>query len=547
MKYFHIERQFITSGITKILCCLLVLFFIIKTVCGQILTDFPCYTVSNNSGVSNLLFTYDPASATWAAAPNRTGATSIAAIAIAGNIIYATDGGTFGSIDGNTGVFTAIGQVGMASGAYGSILLNNVKGMTYDSQNMIMYAVHRIPGEGSGTEDVLFQIDITTGTVIPFAMEEISGIPSDYAIVQPVFDGTVGDQVYNVSDIAYNIYTGELLAFQNQNGPGLITSIEATNGLLQDVGFDIPDDIVEGLGFTALGELYATTGENGFCDPYDPTDNSCKNTLVYIDMAGQSTTILSGIDPTGMNSNFESIDCSSPANDLALEMILDPSTPSTVNPGDQVTFLITVHNQGNLENSDINITNYTPEGLTLFDANWTDFSGVAYAVIPGSLTSGASTEISITFIIDNNFNGTLTNAAEITSSFNPFIQDPFGNLIPLPDVDSQPNDLNDEDPAYIVNNEINQGGPNALADEDDHDIELLTVGAVTALCPPNLTITSSSSSQYIYQSSGDINTNGIVLIATNKQTEYIAKNVTLNSGFEVETGANFCAVSASCN
>jgi len=65
----------------------------------------------------------------------------------------------------------------------------------------------------------------------------------------------------------------------------------------------------------------------------------------------------------------------------------------------------------------------------------------------------------------------ITAGAEITSSFNPNFVDVFGNLIPLPDADSYPNDLNDE--VNVVDDEINGGGLNTNEDEDDHDIVLL--------------------------------------------------------------------------
>lgn len=546
MNYFFNQSLF---GIAKILAVLFVLSLATTSVNGQILTDFPCYTVSNANGVTNMLFTYSTITHTWSAAANRTGATDIAAIAVDSDkdIIYAIDGGTFGSINAETGIFTKIGTIGAASGNAGVIELNDVQGMTFDPINRIMYGVHRVMGEGVGTEDLLFQIDITTGAFVPFAMLNNDGSPADYTIIEALYDDTLEGEIYDVTDIAYHPYTGDLYALYSQNGPSTIAIIEPNAGYLESVVFDIDDKFVDGLGFTYLGELYATEGNFGDCGLNDPFNNNCKNMLLNIDLSLQTTAILLPIDMTATEFNFESFDCSKGYNDLALEMTLDPSTPSTVNPGDEVTFVITVHNQGSIENSEINLTNYIPAGLTLADNNWVTYDEIAYFTIQETLISGASTTVTITFLVNPDFTGTLTNAAEITASYNSFIVTPYGDALPLPDIDSQPNDINDENPSYVLDDEIDQGGPNATADEDDHDIELLTVGTEMAACPPNLIITSSGINNNTYQSSGNLSTYGVIIIAANRQVEYNARIITLNSGFEVETGGEFYANSKTVN
>jgi len=301
------------------ICCF---FFCSSALFGQVLTDFPCFSVAKNNGSSNNLYVYDSESNYWNLA-GATGTNNIAAISADSEtgILYAvdsaptdsTDPATFGTIDPQIGVFTPIGVgIGEAMGENGVIMLNQIEGLTYDDVNLIMYAVHRVDGTGEGTNDLLFQIDVATGSVVPFAMVDSNGNPADYAVIPEIFDGTAGADIYDVSDIAIhpsgdaiynNEYAGELFAMHAENGPGAISTINKLNGEINSVIFDIPDDDVESLGFTFLGELYATTGDNGITQV-----NS--NTFIFVDFYNGTTTILSPISETEPGDvDFESFDC----------------------------------------------------------------------------------------------------------------------------------------------------------------------------------------------------------------------------------------------
>lgn len=58
--------------------------------------------------------------------------------------------------------------------------------------------------------------------------------------------------------------------------------------------------------------------------------------------------------------------------DLALVKKLAGGQPAEVNVGDNVTFTITVYNQGGVTATDIEITDYMPTGLILNDNDWTN-------------------------------------------------------------------------------------------------------------------------------------------------------------------------------
>ncbi len=151
--------------------------------------------------------------------------------------------------------------------------------------------------------------------------------------------------------------------------------------------------------------------------------------------------------------------------DLALIKELSSAGPFA--PGDDVTFTITVVNQGTLDATDVVISDYIPAGLSLADADW-NADGTFDL---GNLAAGASTTIDITLAIDDNFNGSqLVNFAEISNA---------DNLLGEEDQDSTPDSDNSNDaggqPDSPADNELNGNGngtpgdDNPAGDEDDHD------------------------------------------------------------------------------
>jgi len=360
------------------------------------LTKFNCYTVSSEKNTPNVLFEYNPISNSWIEV-GVAGGTSIEAIAtdpITG-IIYTTDAGTFGTIDAQTALFTPIGNVGSGNGDNGIIELNDVDGLTYDPVNQIMYGTHRVGGLGPGTNDLLFQIDVVTGKVIPDVMLDAYDNPVDYAIIQEVYVSTIGNDSYDVDDIAYNVYTGQLFAIHNLGGSGELTQLDPLNGQVLAVIYSPPDDDLQGIGFTYFGELYVTSGDNG-----NTMQNS--NTFIQIDLQASSSTTLNFIDPTNQHKDFEAFDCFTAYNDLAL--LLETESQQLANTGSEITFLLTIFNQGDFPNTNITITNYMPEGLILKDENWMDASDrKATYTFEGILEPGEDQTLTITYIAVNEY------------------------------------------------------------------------------------------------------------------------------------------------
>ncbi len=154
--------------------------------------------------------------------------------------------------------------------------------------------------------------------------------------------------------------------------------------------------------------------------------------------------------------------------DLALKKTLSTVTPGPFSQGSTVTFDIKVYNQGTLDATNVQVSDYVPTGFTLSDGNWTNSGGVATLnSLIASIPARDSAVRTISFVINTGFQGgTIRNWAEISAA--------VGGT----DIDSDPdginfnqagetNDLNDD-------NVINQNGKIG-GDEDDHDPAQITV------------------------------------------------------------------------
>ena len=229
--------------------------------------------------------------------------------------------------------------------------------------------------------------------------------------------------------------------------------------------------------------------------------------------------------------------------DLALTKVL--TTTGAIKPGDNVTFTITVINQGTLDATNVQVTDYIPTGLTLTDAAWSTAAGVTATLSSpiATLAAGASTTRTITFKIDNNFQGaSLVNRAEISAA---------SNSLNLPDIDSKPDAIagNDgggkegtaTDDSVNGNGTGTPGDTNAATDEDDADPALATVTQKF-----DLALTKKlKAGQPAVVSPGDNVTFTITVInqgtldATNVQvTDYIPTDMTLADAAWTAAGGN---------
>ncbi len=219
--------------------------------------------------------------------------------------------------------------------------------------------------------------------------------------------------------------------------------------------------------------------------------------------------------------------------DLALSKTLAEGQAQSVNLGDQVTYTITVYNQGNVDAYNIELIDYLPQGLVLSDSNWTSTGQVATTVLAGPIAAGSSASVDITVTVIAT-SGTLVNYAEITDAENANGDHPE-------DIDSTPDaiDGNDAggDPTTSTNDETNgngtgePGGSDPLTDEDDHDPEIVIVSEVFDLAlikqlasGQSATVNPGDDVDFVIsiQNQGNIDAHNVVII------DYIPEGFSLN-------------------
>ncbi len=154
--------------------------------------------------------------------------------------------------------------------------------------------------------------------------------------------------------------------------------------------------------------------------------------------------------------------------DLALTKKLAVTQSASVRPGEDVTFTLTVINQGTVDATDVTVTDYVPAGMTFMAGDnpaWgTDGSGNQTRILAGPIAANGGTA-SVDLVLHVNSNavaGTLENAAEI-SRVTP------GET----DVDSTP-DADPTNDGPVTDDAVN----NENGDEDDHDIAQIMVAEV---------------------------------------------------------------------
>ncbi|OYU93892.1 MAG: hypothetical protein CFE21_18545, partial [Bacteroidetes bacterium B1(2017)] len=158
--------------------------------------------------------------------------------------------------------------------------------------------------------------------------------------------------------------------------------------------------------------------------------------------------------------------------DLAL--VKRMTTPTQViKEGDNVSFTITVVNQGTIPATGIQVTDYIPTGMTLNDATWTAVgTNQATKTIAGPLAAGASTDLTVVLKVSAGQQGsTLVNRAEISAT-----ADRDNNGVALVDIDSRPDQTVGNDAGGVPGSPTDDKlDGNGTDDEDDADPAQITV------------------------------------------------------------------------
>ena len=234
------------------------------------------------------------------------------------------------------------------------------------------------------------------------------------------------------------------------------------------------------------------SGEYGTTDK-DSTPDKNKNNDCFLEgkhlitgngKAGSVANCNDGTDEDDHDGvRFPVRDPKKPIYDLALTKQVKAPRKNSYSLGDELTFVITVHNQGELVARNIEVTDYLPKGLILKDTRWTFDQNTRKATyqIPGEITvSGpnSSRSIEMNVVIDGDFKGsTILNKAEISRDN----ASDYGTV----DKDSTPdqdpkNDCFSEDFLHRTSGNGKAGGAcTESTDEDDHDGDIITIAKPT--------------------------------------------------------------------
>ena len=165
-----------------------------------------------------------------------------------------------------------------------------------------------------------------------------------------------------------------------------------------------------------------------------------------------------------------------PVFDLALAKGLATGQAAVVQTGDDVTYTVTVYNQGDIDAANIELTDTLPTGFALSPADtngWAGSGSTVTATLAGTLAAGGTTSIDLVLEVTPSATvGAATNFAEISAA-----TDASGGAVV--DIDSTPDTVSGntpgEVPPALEDNQINEDGTQPGQDEDDHDLEEVEV------------------------------------------------------------------------
>jgi len=194
-------------------------------------------------------------------------------------------------------------------------------------------------------------------------------------------------------------------------------------------------------------DIDSNPGDDAFPDQLGPLDNALTETDGGDDQDPAEVTVVPNVY------------------DLAL--IKEETSAGPYEPGDDVSYTITVFNQGNIDAGFIQVSDYIPAGMTLSTADNNGWAGgpagTVTNIIAGPIAGGAPVTVDIVLTIDPSLTGSqdLINNAEITL-------DNGDDVDSTPGDNSQPDDLADDD------------DPNETDGGDDEDPEVIMVCACDA-------------------------------------------------------------------
>ncbi|MCO5197204.1 MAG: DNRLRE domain-containing protein [Anaerolineae bacterium] len=285
-----------------------------------------CYAVGDGS---NQLVTINRITGTPTTLIGNTGVNLIEAIVMAldGETVYAANGSTFGTLNTSTGAYTSIGSFGTGTGALGSKFFSDVDGLAIDAQSGIFYGTVRTNGTDGAPDDLLIQINPTTGAHVPNAF----GTNVDYVVINTT---SLGLGLNDVDDIAVDPRDGQMYAVANVGGgtSDHLIKVNKTNGSVIDVaaitnsagGGNVND--MEGFSFFNDGTFYGTTG--------DGSSGGNEDSLWQID---ETTGVATLVGQFSIDSDYEAVGCLTAGSNTFSGLVFeDIGNDGNYNPGTDI-------------------------------------------------------------------------------------------------------------------------------------------------------------------------------------------------------------------
>ena len=306
-----------------------------------------------------------------------------------------------------------------------------------------------------------------------------------------MYDITVYNQgTMDATDITITDYIGTGLVLNDSNWSGngtsgpdtttrTIASLSARGSATVTIAFTIDSSFMDTL-ITNNAEITAANNALSLVDEDDDLANINGNADDTSELSTDDEYSDEYLNAPGTTDNASDYDDYDPAQitvnqtfDLALVKKLDSSTPGPFMQGSAVAYKITIYNQGTLDATKIEVTDYIPTGLMLSDSNWSGIGVIGPTTTVDTiafLSAGDSTTLSISFVISSNFMDTLiTNNAEITAAFNALgLTDEDGDLL---NVNGNSGDISElgSDNDYSDDDENAPGDEDNELDVDDYD------------------------------------------------------------------------------
>ena len=227
------------------------------------------------------------------------------------------------------------------------------------------------------------------------------------------------------------------------------------------------DDPTLGTTYTNFAEIIDDSSEDFDVTDEDSTPDSDPDNDPIVDHNDPAADMFTGDED---DSDIEVITPILPEYDLALIKTIAPGQVTTLAEGDQITYNITIINQGEVASNDYSVADYIPTGMSYVsstDGGSHNAGIVTWSSLP-NIAPGQTMVLAVTLQMDDATLSSYRNWAEITDDS----AEDFG----VTDEDSTP-DLDPDNDAAVNHND--QTADNVAGDEDDNDYE-----DITPIVPP---------------------------------------------------------------